>query len=412
MALSALQALYDDDDNESDVEIPTKTAQQELVEDQIAVINDPSFSIMSKIKLNLTPAIAVRPEDTSSFLDIKAREVTFNPKYEDMYAPAFGPVNPNLTQQQRSFRNVLNGHAESTTLSDFQFENQRRTFDSFGYALDPSVGEHATPQIVGDTITAEKNQGMTIFEAPKKRLTDKRKKEKNYDSSDVEGFQGPWAPFADEITVSRPSEVCSTLIYLFIIERFRFFFRKNKKKSMNISRKDAKPNVRQAKIQMPTQPPIPARQLSTKSPKIRHRQLFTFPIRTITKADRFFTYRKTSASIFVRNTHHNVVSFRNNAFMFTKVIRKPYRKFTIFLYRLICFLRVRWTAKSNCGNFIMNVGAFERTLGIVKLYEMLILIMLERSFFQHRTIKWSNSGIRRQVGVDCFHRIFIRSNLI
>lgn len=156
---------------------------------------------------------------------------------------------------------------------------------------------------------------------------------------------------------------------------------------------------------MPIQPPIPNRQLSTKSPKIRHRQLCTSPIRTITKADRFFTFRKTSASIFVRNTHHNVVSFRNNAFMFTKVIRKPYRKFTTFLYRLICFLRVRWTAKSNYGSFIMNVGAFERTLDIAKLYEMSISIMLERNFFQHRTIKWSNFGIRKQV---IRRRLFLR----
>jgi pre-mRNA-processing factor 17 len=49
---------------------------------------------------------------------------------------------------------------------------------------------------------------MTIFETSKKRLGEKRKKEKNNDPSDVEGFNGPWAPFADEITVSRPSEVC------------------------------------------------------------------------------------------------------------------------------------------------------------------------------------------------------------
>jgi pre-mRNA-processing factor 17 len=48
---------------------------------------------------------------------------------------------------------------------------------------------------------------MTIFETSKKRGGDKRKKDKNYDSSDVEGFNGPWAPFADEVTVSRPSEV-------------------------------------------------------------------------------------------------------------------------------------------------------------------------------------------------------------
>jgi pre-mRNA-processing factor 17 len=92
-------------------------------------------------------------------------------------------------------------------LSDFQFENQRRTFDSFGYAADPSVGEHATPQLIGNQLTAEMNEGRTIFETNIKRSNDKRKKEKNYDSSDVEGFQGPWSTYADEITVSRPSEV-------------------------------------------------------------------------------------------------------------------------------------------------------------------------------------------------------------
>jgi len=51
------------------------------------------------------------------------------------------------------------------------------------------------------------NQGMTIFETSKKRFAEKRKKEKNNDPSDVEGFHGPWAPFVDEITISRPSEV-------------------------------------------------------------------------------------------------------------------------------------------------------------------------------------------------------------
>jgi len=48
---------------------------------------------------------------------------------------------------------------------------------------------------------------MTIFETSKKRAGEKRKKEANNNPGDVEGFHGPWAPFADEITVSRPSEV-------------------------------------------------------------------------------------------------------------------------------------------------------------------------------------------------------------
>jgi hypothetical protein len=58
MALAALQALYDDDDDKEDM-IDTNVTEQET-NDRMAVINDPAFSVMSKIKLNLTPAIAIQ----------------------------------------------------------------------------------------------------------------------------------------------------------------------------------------------------------------------------------------------------------------------------------------------------------------------------------------------------------------
>ena len=35
----------------------------------------------------------------------------------------------------------------------------------------------------------------------------KRKREKNKDASDIEGYLGPWAKYKDEETVSKPSEV-------------------------------------------------------------------------------------------------------------------------------------------------------------------------------------------------------------
>jgi len=35
---------------------------------------------------------------------------------------------------------------------------------------------------------------------------DKRKREKNTDPSDIEGYLGPWAKFADEETSSKPSK--------------------------------------------------------------------------------------------------------------------------------------------------------------------------------------------------------------
>ena len=59
MALAAIQASYDDDDDNIDTVTKTTTQEQD-VEDQMAVMNDPAFSVMSKIKLNLTPAIAIQ----------------------------------------------------------------------------------------------------------------------------------------------------------------------------------------------------------------------------------------------------------------------------------------------------------------------------------------------------------------
>lgn len=50
-----------------------------------------------------------------------------------------GPENPFKSKQQQATRNMLSGYVEPAHLSEFQFENQRRTFNSFGYALDPSV---------------------------------------------------------------------------------------------------------------------------------------------------------------------------------------------------------------------------------------------------------------------------------
>lgn len=49
--------------------------------------------------------------------------------------------------------------------------------------------------------------GLTVFEASKDRPGDKRKRLKNDDSSDVDGYLGPWGKFVDEKTVIKPSEV-------------------------------------------------------------------------------------------------------------------------------------------------------------------------------------------------------------
>lgn len=49
--------------------------------------------------------------------------------------------------------------------------------------------------------------GVTVFEALQKRKGDKRRRQRNNDAGDIEGYLGPWGKFVDEQTVMKPSEV-------------------------------------------------------------------------------------------------------------------------------------------------------------------------------------------------------------
>ncbi|EDL04961.1 mCG15486, isoform CRA_a [Mus musculus] len=121
-------------------------------------------------------------------------------------AVKFGPENPFRTQQMAAPRNMLSGYAEPAHINDFMFEQQRRTFATYGYALDPSLDNHqVSAKYIGSVEEAEKNQGLTVFETGQKK-TEKRKKFKENDASNIDGFLGPWAKYVDEKDVAKPSE--------------------------------------------------------------------------------------------------------------------------------------------------------------------------------------------------------------
>lgn len=87
-----------------------------------------------------------------------------------------------------------------------------------GFALNPTVdaGDNDDgKQMVQNT--AILTEPKTVFENTKKRPLDKRKKEKNDDPSDIDGFLGPWACFKDEKRVMKPNEVCLSFNYSFLI---------------------------------------------------------------------------------------------------------------------------------------------------------------------------------------------------
>lgn len=77
-----------------------------------------------------------------------------------------------------------------------------------GYALDPTV-DGSTDEgkvMIGATQIAEESGGKTVFENTNMRPSDKRKRHRNNDPSDIEGFLGPWGGYIDEKRVIKPSE--------------------------------------------------------------------------------------------------------------------------------------------------------------------------------------------------------------
>ncbi|XP_050727011.1 pre-mRNA-processing factor 17-like [Eriocheir sinensis] len=159
--------------------------------------------------------IVVSPEVTSTkelddrqHIDPDQKELMYNPKFDELYAPVLGPEAVHSKYHEVD-RNTLAGYVETAHFNDFEFESQRRTFTTYGYAVDPSIS--GAPEdgrrYIGDVTSAEKTSGITVFETQHKAdLPKKRKRDKNDDAGDTEGFKGPWAKFENEKTVMKPSE--------------------------------------------------------------------------------------------------------------------------------------------------------------------------------------------------------------
>ncbi|XP_076766542.1 pre-mRNA-processing factor 17 [Xylocopa sonorina] len=170
-----------------------------------------SEKLVASVNMEICSAPEVIPTGTElclNHVDSTVKEVMHNPRYEELFAPDVGPENPFKTQQQRAAKNMLSGYVEKAHISEFQFENQRRTFASYGYALDPTVDGSAEEgrTIIGAKDAAEESGGKTVFESTTLRASDKRKRHRNDNPADVEGFLGPWGGYIDEKRVIKPTE--------------------------------------------------------------------------------------------------------------------------------------------------------------------------------------------------------------
>ena len=70
--------------------------------------------------------------DPLRHIDPLSKELMYNPKVDELFAPTLGPDCPFKSGQQKAHRNTLAGYVEPAHLSEFQFEAQRKTFVSFG----------------------------------------------------------------------------------------------------------------------------------------------------------------------------------------------------------------------------------------------------------------------------------------
>lgn len=78
---------------------------------------------------------------TQRLIDIKScKELTYNPRYEELYRPELGPANPKFDEKKQIQKNFLTGSLEPTFMSETTFEIQRKNFHVYGVANDPSIG--------------------------------------------------------------------------------------------------------------------------------------------------------------------------------------------------------------------------------------------------------------------------------
>ncbi|PKI85581.1 hypothetical protein MVES_000488 [Malassezia vespertilionis] len=112
---------------------------------------------------------------------------------------------------------TLSGYVEETTMADFDFRNQQRTFEMLGYAHNPSVYANGSQDYVGNRFAAQQAGGATMAELrgenatrrAESRAMKKRRKGTTGDASIVDGpgaYVGPWGGWEGEQGEPVPQE--------------------------------------------------------------------------------------------------------------------------------------------------------------------------------------------------------------
>nr|GMD84372.1 pre-mRNA-processing factor 17-like isoform X2 [Ipomoea batatas] len=90
-------------------------------------------------------------------LDPTQHTVSFNPTYDQLWAPIYGPAHPYAKDGlAQGLRNHKLGFVENAAIEPFVFDEQYNTFQKYGYAFDPSANN-----FVGDMDALKKNDAIS-----------------------------------------------------------------------------------------------------------------------------------------------------------------------------------------------------------------------------------------------------------
>ncbi|KAI7874289.1 WD40 repeat-like protein [Lichtheimia hyalospora FSU 10163] len=171
----------------------------------------------SSIQINATPDAGFDNNSVGIYTAPTATELTVNVPYDDMMRPVYGPENPNRDPRLAT-QNILTGHVEQQAISESDFRTQMRTFETYGFARDPSLGSNnlagQTGQgvmgtgYVGNLAAAAELGGVSIYDSIPKAMRPnqgaKKKRMAKGDLSVVDGenaYKGPWAGYNDDKTL-------------------------------------------------------------------------------------------------------------------------------------------------------------------------------------------------------------------
>ncbi|XP_022878294.1 pre-mRNA-processing factor 17-like [Olea europaea var. sylvestris] len=185
--MDLLQSYKDPDMEEEDDEVErqsdsrpatTTTSDQDPSPDSSPIrISLPSKSTAPKIDdtmLSLTVAGKLQSEAKKP-LNPTQHVVSFNPTYDQLWAPVVGPAHPYAKDGlAQGLRNHKLGFVENAAIEPFVFDEQYNTFYKFGYAADPTENNY-----VGDVEALKQYDGVSVYNIPqheqKKRKLEKKK---------------------------------------------------------------------------------------------------------------------------------------------------------------------------------------------------------------------------------------------